>query len=238
MTVTEGTGLVNATQVDRVSFSVGEPLQRTIVYVDGYNLYYGALKDRPYRWLNIQALCEQLLKPAHDIVGIKYFTARVQPRPGNDGQPQRQQIYLRALETIPCLSIHYGNFLTHEVRRRLVRPPKKGNKTRLVWETEEKGSDVNLASHLLIDGFRARYDIAVVISNDSDLQTPIKFVREDLKAPVGVLNPHKKRSWALSPLRLPHGSFYKPIRAGVLQNSQFPRELEDAVGKFRKPRRW
>jgi hypothetical protein len=63
--------------------------------------------------------------------------------------------------------------------------PKRGSPNRLVWNTEEKGSDVNLASYLLIDGFRARYDIAVVISNDSDLKTPVEFVRGDLGAPVG-----------------------------------------------------
>jgi uncharacterized LabA/DUF88 family protein len=217
---------------------MAKPLQRTIVYVDGFNLYYGALKDRPYRWLNLETLCRAMLREAHDIVGIKYFTARVLPRPGQEQQPVRQQIYLRALETVPCLSIHYGNFLTHEVRKRLVKPPKKGSKTQLVWNTEEKGSDVNLASHLLIDGFRARYDTAVVISNDSDLQTPIEFVRHDLKAPVGVLNPHENRSWALSPHPLPKGSFYKAISPGVLRASQFPRELEDTVGKFRKPTGW
>ena len=72
---------------------------------------------------------------------------------------------------------------------------------------EEKGSDVNLASHLLVDGFRDRYDLAVVISNDSDLTEPVRFVREDLNKPVGVLNPHPNRSWELSPSTMPAGSF-------------------------------
>jgi hypothetical protein len=107
-----------------------------------------------------------------------------------------------------------------------------------VWNTEEKGSDVNLASHLLIDGFRARYDLAVVISNDGDLKEPVRFVREDLKAPVGVLNPHANRSWALSPRNLPAGSFYKPIRPAALAASQFPTTLTDANGSFSKPASW
>ncbi|MGA8745745.1 MAG: hypothetical protein WB507_07770 [Solirubrobacterales bacterium] len=54
--------------------------QRTIVYVDGFNLHYGALKDGPNRWLDLAALSHHLLKPSHDIVGIRYFTAKVQPR--------------------------------------------------------------------------------------------------------------------------------------------------------------
>jgi len=212
--------------------------QRTIVYVDGFNLYYGALKDGPNRWLDLGELCRRMLKPTHEIVGIRYFTARVQPRPNNPQQAQRQQAYLRALATIPGLSIHFGHFLTRKVNRRLARPPKKGSANRLVWNTEEKGSDVNLASYLLIDGFRARYDIAVVISNDSDLKTPVEFVRGDLDVPVGVLNPHANRSWALSPRKLPSGSFYKPIRPAALTASQFPETLTDADGTIRRPKAW
>jgi hypothetical protein len=107
-----------------------------------------------------------------------------------------------------------------------------------VWVTEEKGSDVNLASHLLIDGWRARYDLAVVISNDGDLKEPIHIVRHDLKAPVGVLNPHGNRSYALSPKVLPRGSFYKPIRRAALRASQFPSQVPDAKGIVHKPPGW
>ena len=107
-----------------------------------------------------------------------------------------------------------------------------------VWVTEEKGSDVNLASHLLIDGFRVRYDLAVAISNAGDLKDPVHFVRHDLKVPVGVLNPHRNRSWALSPKELPRGSFYKPIRRAALRASQFPPQVPDARGIIHKPPSW
>lgn len=215
------------------------PRQRVIVYVDGFNLYYGCLKGTPYRWLDLGALAARMV-PNDEIVGIKYFTATVKDRPGDVGLERRQKAYLRALGTVPNLTVHLGHFMTRPVVRAVVNPPKRGAKFREVWQTEEKGSDVNLASHLLIDGFRARYDLAVVISNDSDLKEPIRFVREDLKAPVGVLNPHnhRQRSWALSPRDLPRGSFYKPIRAGALASSQFPDTLHDAKGAFHKPRRW
>jgi hypothetical protein len=210
---------------------------RTIVYVDGFNLYYGALRGTPYRWLDLGALCARLL-PNDDIVAIKYFTALVKPRPGKPQTAQRQQIYLRALRTIPNLTIVEGHFLTSKVYARLVQPPRRGSPSRLVWKTEEKGSDVNLASHLLIDGFRARYDLAVVISNDGDLKEPVRFVREDLNAPVGVLNPHQNRSWALSPKTLPEGSFYKPIRPGALAASQFAATVSDHHGDFTRPAGW
>lgn len=211
---------------------------RTIVYVDGFNLYYGCLKDTDYRWLDLAKLCSHTLNDRHDVVGLKYFTAKMQARAGNPDQGARQRVYLRALSTIPNLSIHYGTFITRPAWRRLERPPRRGSPMRKVLITEEKGSDVNLASHMLIDGFRARYDVAVVISNDSDLKEPVRFVREDLNAPVGVLNPHKRRSWALSPPNLPARSFYKPIRRGALERSQFPPTLRDAHGTIRKPEGW
>lgn len=213
------------------------PPRRTIVYVDGFNLYYGAVKGTPYRWLDLGALCNRLI-PNDDVVGIKYFTAHVKDHPGKAGTSRRQLTYLRALRTVPHLTVHLGHFLTRPVTRALVKPPKRGPKFREVWQTEEKGSDVNLASHLLIDGFRARYDLAVVISNDGDLKEPVRFVREELDAPVGVFNPHKARSWALSPRVLPMGSYYRPIKASHVRQCQFPDVLADAKGEIRKPSRW
>lgn len=212
------------------------PEQRTMVYVDGFNLYYGVLKDSPYRWLDVRALCEKFLRRHQRIVGIKYFAARVKERPDNPGQQVRQQAYLRALELTADLEVHYGTFLTHEADRCLARPPSSGSPIRTIIETKEKGSDVNLASHLLIDRFRARFDLAVVVSNDSDLAMPINFVREEF--PVGILNPHRKRSFDLSPQKLPHGCFYKKIKRGHLADCQLPERLEDQHGTISKPPSW
>jgi uncharacterized LabA/DUF88 family protein len=211
--------------------------RRAIVYIDGFNLYYGALKGTPNRWLDLGAFCQRMV-PKDDVVEIKYFTALVVPRPGKPHTAQRQQVYLRALGTIPHLTVHLGHFITTQSSRPLVNPPKRGSPFRTVWKTEEKGSDVNLASHLLIDCFRARYDVAIVVSNDSDLKEPVSYVRNDHKVPVGILNPHKNRSWALSPPHLPSGSFYKPIRQGAVAASQFPETLTDATGAFQRPKAW
>jgi uncharacterized LabA/DUF88 family protein len=108
-----------------------------------------------------------------------------------------------------------------------------------VLREEEKGSDVNLAAHLMHDAHRGAFDVAVVISNDSDLATPIELVTRDLHLPVGVANPH-----ALNPASRPSNqlrrvaSFRKDVRAGVLQNSQFASVLTDADGTFHKPVGW
>lgn len=116
----------------------------------------------------------------------------------------------------------------------LVVPSGQPQKYARVIKTEEKGSDVNLATHLLHDAHMGRFDIAVVISNDSDLLEPIKIVRQELHKQVGVLNPHPNPSRAL----LPHIDFIKQIRAGVLAASQFPATLSDGHGTFTKPAAW
>lgn len=205
-------------------------LKKTVVYVDGFNLYYGCLKGTPYRWLDLLKL-SQLLLPAHDILQIKYFTALVTSRASNPDQAARQQTYLRALQTIPNLQIIYGHFLSHEIMMPLA-PPRAGHVK--VIKTEEKGSDVNIAVHLISDGFRNAYDAAVIVSNDSDLLPPIKFVKEELGKLVGILNPQKHPSVVLAAT----AHFVKNIRSGVLHNSQFPVTLSDPQGSFTKPARW
>jgi len=114
----------------------------TNVYVDGFNFYYGAVRGTPYKWLNLAELCRLLLTPNHAINQIKYFTARVQARPIDPDQPVRQEIYFRALRTIPNLSIVLGHFLTNETTMMMAR---QAIPTYVrVIKTEEKGSDVNL----------------------------------------------------------------------------------------------
>jgi uncharacterized LabA/DUF88 family protein len=206
----------------------------TYAYVDGFNLYYGAVKGTPYKWLNILSLCRQLL-PKNNIVKVKYFTALVSARPGDLDQPNRQQIYLRALKTIPSLEIIYGHFLEHPVKMPLISSLGGKIKYAQVMKTEEKGSDVNLATHLINDGYKGRYQVAILVTNDSDLVEPIKIVRNELGLPVGVLNPrpaspsHELRKYA---------TFVKPIRKGVLTASQFPDALIDPAGTFHKPPSW
>lgn len=206
---------------------------RTFVYVDGFNLYYGAVKDTPYKWLDISKLCELLL-PNHNILRIKYFTARVVARPDDPDQPTRQQTFLRALSTRRNLEIIYGHFLSNEVYMPRADSPPRARKYVKVVKTEEKGSDVNIATHLLRDGFRGEYDAAVLITNDSDLVEPVRIVQHELGLIVGILNPHLKASRVLAK----HASFVKQIRKGVLGASQFPKQLRDAHGVITKPHKW
>ena len=103
-----------------------------------------------------------------------------------------------------------------------------------VHKSEEKGSDVNLASRLLIDCYRSKCDIAVIMSNDSDLVFPMEHVKRHLGKIVGIINPHQRPSREL----LAVANFFKSIRPTVLPTCQFPTKLSDALGEFHKPPTW
>jgi len=206
---------------------------KTNVYVDGFNLYYGCVKGTPYHWLNLSKLCTLLL-PGHHINRIRYFTALITPQPDDSQQLQRQLTYIRALKTTPNLSVHYGQFLTHTVRRPLAHPTAGDPTTVEVLDTKEKGSDVNLATYLLVDGFNKEYQIAVIISADSDLVEPTKLTISQLGLTVGVLHPNRMHSRQLSLV----ANFYRPIRERALRVSQFPPVLTDADGTITKPSSW
>lgn len=214
---------------------------KTIVYIDAFNLYYGALKHSSYRWLNLQKLMSNLYASCQ-ITGIKYFTARVNALPGNPDQPLRQQLYFRALRTLRSVSIIEGHYLSHKKRMPLANPPKKGAKTAEVIFTEEKGSDVNLATHLLFDGFEHSYDHAIVVSADSDLATPIEMVQKKLRKPVTVQIPQlikgNRKPRRSAKLQQVASHYRSGIRSGVLAASQFPNTLTDSIGTFTKPKLW
>jgi hypothetical protein len=204
------------------------------VYVDGFNLYYRALKPNRCNWLDLNALAKLYL-PQYDVLKIKYFTALVAPSPWDPDQQARQLTYLRALGTLANVEIYRGSFLTLPKTAPCAESWAKGfYKPLAIIKTEEKGSDVNLATHLLCDGFREYFDIAAVISNDTDLEEPLRVVKDELKKGVALLHPSKYASGNLGK----HATTVRRIRAGALRAAQFPDELVDAVGPFRKPASW
>ena len=157
---------------------------RVYVYVDGFNLYYRALRPQKLKWLNPMALAQSVLDDGDTVERVRYFSARVSARAGDPEAPKRQEQYLKALRTVPHIKFHNGRFLPKTKCRPLVSDPTQYVE---VHDTEEKGSDVNLASYLIHDGWRNRYDAALVISQDSDLCEPLRMVRDDLKKIVGVV---------------------------------------------------
>ncbi|MBL4557734.1 MAG: hypothetical protein JKP98_13370 [Rhodobacteraceae bacterium] len=49
-----------------------------------------------------------------------------------------------------------------------------------------------MATHLLVDAFDDAFDVAVIVSNDSDLKEPISVVRRRLGKTIGILNPQRR----------------------------------------------
>ncbi|HEX7551043.1 MAG TPA: NYN domain-containing protein [Candidatus Methylomirabilis sp.] len=202
-------------------------------YIDGFNMYYGCLKGTPYKWLNLAKLCQFVFPKQFTLGTVKYFTARITARSDDPDGPTRQNIYLRALATVPSIQIVQGHFLRHDVWMPLTVPPAHGSRFVQGIKTEEKGSDVNLA-HLLIDAFTRTCDAALIISNDSDLLTPIQIARQRFLLKTILVSPHPTPSTELSQ----QADFRRQIRKGTLLASQFANTLTDRNGSFHKPSGW
>lgn len=218
------------------------------VYIDGFNLYNGCIKPNNCRWLNLFTFAARLMP--HDSVGkVKYFTAAVQPRPNDPGQPFRQQAYWNALRTVPQIEIIQGHFLTKEtwmpeaasIRAMRVQVAAGvnvvGQRPAMVEvvKTEEKGTDVNLAAHLVHDAHMNRFDTAVVISNDSDLTEAIRIVRREVGKVIGIYTPHQNTpSHELQST----ASFFRRIAPRLLRASLFPDPVVAGTNRIAKPVGW
>ena len=206
---------------------------RTIVYVDGFNLYYGSLKDTKFRWLDLPLLFERVLKSHHDIGIVRYFTAKVSNTSWDASKAQRQNTYIRALQKYRSnVKIYFGHFLQHEVRLPLVHPTGKQRMAKVI-KTEEKGSDVNLAVHLLNDALQDRCDCAVVVTNDSDIAEAMRLVQQQTAVRVGLVTPGNRDT---SKQLKRHADFIRRIRTGALAQSQLPDPIPHAG--IHKPESW
>jgi hypothetical protein len=209
------------------------------LYVDGFNLYYSALRVRfpDCKWLDLRALAE-LTFPQDEIKRVRYFTARISARDGDPQPPTRQDTYLRALKATGVEVIE-GQF-RHD-RRFMHRSQPCAHAacpTGDVIEmdrTEEKGSDVNLGTYLMLDAATHDCEMAVVLTNDSDLVEPLRLaqtafgVRTVLFSPVDT--PNKS-------LRQVAGSIRR-VRHGPLRACQLPVDLADHRGRaIHRPRAW
>lgn len=182
-------------------------------------------------------MSEKLLKPFNQLIEVNLYTAIVKPTTQDPQAPQRQEAYLRALQAhIPNINIHYGHFLRHKVRMANANPPPN---TCEVYKTEEKGSDVNLAIHLLNDAWLDKYDCAVIISNDSDMAESLKMVR--LHHPTKVIGLITTGGKIRTSEELKkHAHFTRKIRTGLLRNSLLPNPItEKNTGHIiHKPTSW
>lgn len=218
-----------------------------------------------WRWLDVRALSESLCgwngASVHRVV---YCTARVDPTDSQSAYTD-QDVYLKALRAHGSIDVlQLGRYVARAKRAPLAVETRHGGAQVIVptgsetWSPtipiqaakntegldmlmatvrmrEEKGSDVNVATHLLADVFRGEVGGAIVISNDSDLALPLSIARS--LVPVGTVNPGTKPlAGALRGLRNdgPGGHWWAKLSGSHYYGHQMP----DAVDRWTKPSDW
>jgi len=172
-----------------------------------------------WRWIDLRLLSSAVVAAQSGwglsaaVSRVVYCTARISGVDNHQGQ-QDQDTYLRALRKAGAVDhVEYGTYVARVANGPLATKDKAGKPVLVtsdwpvqikdskdrsvpnarfmvsVARREEKGSDVNVASHLLIDALEGSIEAAVVVSNDSDLAYPVAAVRQ--RIPVGVVNPSK-----------------------------------------------
>ncbi len=191
--------------------------ERVIVYVDGFNLYFGMVEAGldNCKWLNLLSLVQDLLKYNQVLVDVKYFTSRVS---NNPDKQKRQTSYIEALESVG-VKIYYGHYQSSSI---------ECNRCGNIWQTyNEKMTDVNIATHMIMDAYKDLYDMAMLISGDSDLVPPIKEVHQNFKNKrVMVAFPPKRHNNSVS--LVARGSL--TIGRKKLVDNQFPDEVQKKDG--------
>ena len=206
--------------------------RRSIIYIDGFNLYYGAVKGTANKWLDIQRMCQRL-RHDDDVQQIRYFTALV------DGPTRpNQETYLKALESCSMLQVVLGKFKSKRFRCRVAECKHPGR--RFYMGTEEKRTDVAIAVMLLDDAYQDRADRFIIVSGDSDLVPAVNLVKQRFpKKTVIVYVPSR------SPLRgaavelRTAADKHRTLPLGLVSKSQFPPTMADGHGGvLRKPADW
>ena len=140
---------------------------RVIAYIDGFNLYHG-LKEQGWRWaywLNLQSLILKYIEINQELVLTKYFTSRVTNAPDKQ---KRQATFIEALSTLKSFKLYFGKYYYD--------PVECFNCGRIIDDYHEKMTDVNIATEMLTDAFQNKYDMALILSGDSDLVPPINAI--------------------------------------------------------------
>jgi uncharacterized LabA/DUF88 family protein len=206
----------------------GSHLSTVAAYVDGFNLYHGlrSKHGRKYLWLDLEVVVTRLLKPDQELAVVRYFTARVR-----DDAPAlaRQSSYLGALDAhAPRIDIRLGRFQEKNLRC---------HHCGTAWRTyEEKETDVSIAVSLVEDAATDLFDVALLVSADSDLCPAIRAVQRinPEKRVVAVFPPHR-RSDELR--RVANAAF--TLGDANIRASLLPDSVDGPEGRiFARPRSW
>ncbi len=201
-------------------------VERVAAYIDGFNLYFGIRKDgRRHLWLDLECLVRSLLKPHQQLVAVRYFTARLRDDPAAE---QHQETYLKALAAhSSLLDIRQGRFQ---------RKSKTCYCCHSAWfEYEEKETDVSLSVSLLEDGVNGLYDMALIVSADSDM-TPAVHALKRLAPGVRVVAamPPNRNSAGLAAAC----DAALPIGIAKVRQAQLPMTVMNGFRRLTRPEHW
>lgn len=205
---------------------------KIIAYIDAFNFYYGLTKNTPYKWCNLWMLCQELL-PEGDVTKVKLFTAYSRDFPEYPGQARRQNTYFRALETIPQIEIIKSKYTVDKKFLPLCGPEEESQSRKvMVKVSKEKGSDVNLATHLLVDAYKDLFEMAAVFTNDSDLALPLKAVRYEFNKKIYLMITVREGHRSASKQLLELSNYHKLITPEMLAKCQLPERVITKQGKI------
>lgn len=217
---------------------------KTIVYVDGYNLYYGLLRRSAFKWLDLYCLFqEHALGQNAEVLEVRYYTAPVLGRMSDDPESsRRQRTYLQALRKMPPnkVTIIEGKIMAETPVLRLVNPlPECPGLTHVkVHDFTEKKTDVNLAADLITGAWTGAYEQAVICSNDTDLEGALRVVKEHRPAiRLGLVAPiPSDDSRKIAADLKSHADWSKVLSKVHLERSQLPDKIPGTA--LRRPPAW
>ncbi len=217
-----------------------------------------------WRWLDIRGMAEAFVAARSGWAGpfdtrVVFCTARIKGQ-ANTSSQRDQDTYIRALQQHSAVDhVEFGTYVERTATAPLATADRRGRPVlseadwplmvrdaagqdvpgatfmASVARREEKGSDVNVASHLLVDVMTDAVDAAVVISNDSDLKMPVDVARQQV--PLGLINPTKG---------YPAGALNAGPGTGIgghwwyqLTTPDFTKhQMPQTVGQLRRPAGW
>lgn len=217
---------------------------RTIVFVDGYNLYYGMLRRSSYKWLDLFALFhDHALEHDAGVIEVRYYTAPVLGKMCDDPEsPQRQRTYLQALRKLhpQRIAIIEGKMTASQPYQRLVRPIPEAPALGMVqvYHFDEKQTDVNLASDMIVAAWTNACEQIVLCTNDSDIEAALATIRKHCPAVrLGIVAPIPGDDHRRIPADLArHAHWTKALKRAHLAQSQLPLKIPGTG--IRKPDAW
>lgn len=224
---------------------------KTIIYIDGYNLFYGCLKHSNDKWLDLHKLFSRILNeqnPSSKLITIKFFTADIKASVASNGDAAMiaQNHYHRALKALygDKISIIKGYYSLEKARLLAYRkPPDKEHRVD-VWRLEEKQTDVRMAIEGYRDAAKSIAEQFVFVSNDTDLAPALEAIREDFgqQHRIGVILPIRKANRSQRPgneqLKRNADWTRSHILPDELSSSHLPKKIPTKKKPILKPEYW